>query len=182
MAGAAGRNGEGRAGIVLVLVLLLVLVHEFQRAARLPHVNEYEYKHENDLSRPSVLLELRPILRITSHSMSTKTRELARRWFEEIWNEHKVETIDELAHPDCICHHEGQATTYGVDTFKTFRNQLLGMLPDLKIEIQDIVSDETTAVVRWHFTGISWMKFSGSQVIEGWDAWNQAAFLQQISS
>jgi len=57
--------------------------------------------------------------------MSKETSELARRWFEEIWNERRVETIDELAHPECVGHHEGQPASKGAEAFKTFRRQLL---------------------------------------------------------
>jgi hypothetical protein len=28
---------------------------------------------------------------------------------------------------------------------------------------------------------MTWLKFSEGKVIEGWDRWNQAAFLQQVA-
>lgn len=75
------------------------------------------------------------------------------------------------------------------------RDQLLTLMPDVTVTIEEIVADETNAVVRWKFTGTSsagsrqplsfdgltWLKFSGGRIIEGWDRWNQGAFLQQLA-
>ena len=75
------------------------------------------------------------------------------------------------------------------------RDQLLGLMPDLRVEIQDIVADDTNAVVRWRFNGTSsagtkqavsfsgmtWLTFSDGRIVEGWDRWNQAALLQQLA-
>ena len=123
--------------------------------------------------------------------MSAKNRELARRWFEEVWNERRSDTIAELVHPDSIGHHEG-GMTRGSAEVKAMRDQLLELVPDLKLIIEDIVADGDDAVVRWRFAGvcatgscspvamegITWLKFADGRIIEGWDRWNQAAFVQ----
>ncbi|HEV7868041.1 MAG TPA: ester cyclase [Chthoniobacteraceae bacterium] len=126
--------------------------------------------------------------------MSAQTRELARRWFEEVWNERRADTIEELVHPHCIGHHEGRMTRGSAD-LKVMRDQLLTMVADLRVVIEDICAEDDNAVVRWRFAGVSsagsrkpisfegmtWLKFSEGKVIEGWDRWNQAAFLQQVA-
>ncbi|MEA3208525.1 MAG: hypothetical protein QOE70_1582 [Chthoniobacter sp.] len=126
--------------------------------------------------------------------MSESSRELARRWFDEVWTQRRSDTIDELIHPDCVGHHEGE-TTRGGAAFKALRDQILGLVPDIRLEVEEIVADENNAVVRWRFTGrcstgsckpvafegMTWLKFSKGKIIEGWDRWNQAAFVQQLS-
>ena len=39
--------------------------------------------------------------------MSKRNEELAHRWFEEVWNQARVEAIEEMASPDAVG--EGQA-------------------------------------------------------------------------
>jgi predicted ester cyclase len=126
--------------------------------------------------------------------MSERTRSLALRWFNEVWNEKRSDTIGQLVHPECVGHHEGQ-TTRGVEDIQAMRDQLLMLVPDLEVRVDGIVVDAENAVVRWtfsgrnsggsrqpiSFSGMTWLKFSGDQIVEGWDRWNQAAFLQQLA-
>lgn len=76
------------------------------------------------------------------------------------------------------------------------RDNLLALIPDLTVRIEDIVADDSNAVVRWRFSGTSsvgyrpavafegmtWLKFSDGLIIEGWDRWNQAALAQQLTA
>jgi len=126
--------------------------------------------------------------------MSEQIPDLARRWFDEVWNQKRSDTIDLLVHPECVGHHEGQTTKGGAEIL-AMRDQLLALMPDVKVTIEEIVADETNAVVRWKFAGnssagsrqplsfdgLTWLKFSDGRIIEGWDRWNQAAFLQQLA-
>lgn len=126
--------------------------------------------------------------------MSEQIRDLAHRWLEEVWNQKRSDIIDLLVHPACVGHHEGQTTCGGAE-IRAMRDQLLTLMPDVTVTIEEIVADETNAVVRWKFTGTSsagsrqplsfdgltWLKFSGGRIIEGWDRWNQGAFLQQLA-
>lgn len=126
--------------------------------------------------------------------MSEQTRALAVRWFEEVWNQKQTDAIFALAHPECVGHHEGQ-TTQGFEQIQAMRDQLLALIPDLTVKIDDVVADDGNAVVRWtfsgrnaggsrqpiSFSGMTWFKFSENKIVEGWDSWNQAAFLQQLA-
>ena len=54
-------------------------------------------------------------------------RELAIRWFEEVWNQGREEAIEEMAHADAISHDlEGPGVTlHGLDSFRVFHGQLV---------------------------------------------------------
>jgi len=126
-------------------------------------------------------------------------RELALRWFEEIWNQRRPEVIPELLHPDARGHMEGQEV-HGQEEFRLVVDEILGALPDLHITVEDILADDRAAVVRWQFqathtghglglaptnrrvicSGMTWFEFRDGKVIEGWDRWNQAAFVHQL--
>jgi len=55
-------------------------------------------------------------------------RELAIRWFEEVWNRGPVELIDEMVHADAICHDlEGPGgTTTDLASFRVFTRNCAG--------------------------------------------------------
>jgi steroid delta-isomerase-like uncharacterized protein len=131
--------------------------------------------------------------------MRSNNRELARRWFEEVWNQRSDDTVRELLHPEGVGNLEGQFIS-GPDEFIAMRQNLLAFLPDLKVTIEAIIADGDHVVVRWHFYathtgkapvapptghavevgGMTWLKFKNGQIVEGWDRWNQGALLQQL--
>jgi steroid delta-isomerase-like uncharacterized protein len=133
--------------------------------------------------------------------MAHDVRTLARRWFDEVWTAQGERTIDELMADDAIGHMEG-AEVRGRAPFKVVRAQLLGAFPDLGIRVEEIVAEGDNAVVRWNvtashegddlgipashqhvrFRGMTWLKFRDGKIVEGWDAWNQGALIQQLSA
>ena len=133
--------------------------------------------------------------------MTTDYRALARRWFDEVWNQRRDSVIDELLTPASVGHMEG-GDTHGPAEFRVVRAALLGAFPDLHVVVEDIVAEGNQVVVRWHvtgthlghhlgfapsqrsasFRGLTWMKFDGGKLIEGWDGWNQGALLQALQA
>jgi steroid delta-isomerase-like uncharacterized protein len=126
---------------------------------------------------------------------------LARRWFEEIWNQGRVETIDELIAPDGVAHLV-ENDVRGPAGFRTFYNQMIGSFSNVQVVVHDVVTDGTKAVARWtakanhqgdslgpkatgrevEFSGLSWFEFSDGQLVEGWDSWNVGGLLQSRRS
>ena len=132
--------------------------------------------------------------------MNEQNAQLVRRWFEEVWNQRRIETIDELTPPDLIGHHEMQ-TTRSRDDFKRFHAQILELVPDVRAVVEDVLASETDAVVRWRFSGtnrqvpgeltfagMTWLRIREGKFVEGWDCWNPAPvvemqqFLEQAAS
>lgn len=131
--------------------------------------------------------------------MDDKNSTLSRRWFKEVWNERRAVTIDKLMSPQGVGHMES-GDVRGVDAFKQVHDEFITTLPDLKFQIEGIVSDGDDVVVRWHATGthtgtglgleptnqritirgMIWHRFKDGVMIEGWDSWNQEAFLQRL--
>jgi steroid delta-isomerase-like uncharacterized protein len=133
--------------------------------------------------------------------MTHDVRALARRWFEEVWTPTGEPTIDALMATDAVGHMEG-AEVRGHAAFRAMRAQLLGAFPDLTIRADEIAVDGDNAIVRWNvaashegddlgipashqrvqFRGLTWLKFRDGKIVEGWDAWNQGALIQQLSA
>ena len=123
--------------------------------------------------------------------MTETNSQLARRWFEEVWNQNKPETVTELLHPDVVGQMEGRVVRSPKD-FLEARREMLEALPDLKVEVQGVISEGNEVAVRWaakatgpagpvSFRGVSWVVFENGRIVKGWDSWNQALLMQQLA-
>jgi steroid delta-isomerase-like uncharacterized protein len=128
--------------------------------------------------------------------------QLIRRWFQEVWNEGKKETIDALLAPDGIGigELENGLPLRGPQEFAPFVERIRGAFPDIKIVIDDIFGADDKVVVRWSatmthrgdhlgmpatgkavkMTGITIARIANNQIVEGWDNWDQLGMLKQI--
>ena len=132
--------------------------------------------------------------------MTTENARLVRRWFEEVWNQRRTETIDELMTDESVCHSEA-GSLRGKQEFKERNHAVfLSAFPDLRVTVEGTVSEGDDVVVRWFMTGthlgdalgipatgrrvsfrgMTWIRISGGKMIEGWDCWNQAGLLQSL--
>lgn len=131
--------------------------------------------------------------------MSEANRRLAIRWMQEVWNDRRDETIGELLADDALGHLEG-IETRGRAEFAKARASLLAAFPDLTISVEDTVVDGDSVIARWNvsgthlgddlgfpasgrparFRGMTWFRFEGGRIAEGWDAWNQGALIEAL--
>jgi steroid delta-isomerase-like uncharacterized protein len=125
--------------------------------------------------------------------------QVAKRWFEEVWNQRRTETVYELSQPDSVGHMEHGDVT-GPEAFLVFHTEFVKTFPDVKIAIEGIVAEGDEVAVRWlasathcgegfgcpathkqvRFRGITWMRIRDGKIIEAWDAWNAGGLMQQI--
>jgi steroid delta-isomerase-like uncharacterized protein len=126
--------------------------------------------------------------------------ELARRWFEEVWNERRPEAVDEILTPECIGHTDSGDMVGGQAFIENIYRPFLGAFPDLNITVEDMVSQADKVAVRWRaegthcgeglgcppsqrpvmIRGITWMKFQDGKMVEAWDCWNVGGLMQQL--
>jgi steroid delta-isomerase-like uncharacterized protein len=126
---------------------------------------------------------------------------LVRRWYEEVWNQRRAETIDELLLPESIGHLES-GDVRGGDEFKTVRAELLSALPDLQITVDDTVAEGDNVVARWTVAathageglgvppthlpvtikGMTWFRIEDGYILEGWDHWNLGGLIAQLQA
>ena len=136
--------------------------------------------------------------------MSIDSRTIVHRWFEEVWNQGREETVDELFAPDGIGHGlgEGTADVRGPADFKIFLRNMRSAFPDAHIRIEDTIVERDRAVVRVvlegthrgeglglpptgrgvSVTGIVILKVTGGQIVEGWNSWDQLGLLRQLGA
>lgn len=137
--------------------------------------------------------------------MPADLHHLLTRWFEEVWNQGREETIDELFAPDCVGHglSESDTDTHGPEGFKAFVRNMRGAMPDVHVVINDFVANgETAAAVRVTMTGthagpglgvaptgnavsiggLLLIHFRNGKIVEGWHGWDQLGFMRQIGA
>jgi|SRR5271156_2259254 len=129
--------------------------------------------------------------------------QLMHRWFQEIWNEAKVQAIYELMSPDGVAIGQaGRDVMHGPAEFEAFYNRIRAAFPDIHVDIEDAFGAGDKVVVRWaatmthrgdgmgipatgksvRVTGMSIARILHGQVIEGWDNWDQLGMMEQIGA
>jgi len=133
--------------------------------------------------------------------MSDVNRTLARRWFEEVWNDRRAETIDELMSAAAVGHMEG-GVVRGPGDFKAAWTALCFAFPDLRVTVEDVIAEGDRVVVRWSargrhtgpglgapasdreasFRGMTWLEFADGKIVRGWDSWNLGRLMQELGA
>ena len=125
---------------------------------------------------------------------------LALRWFEEVWNKRRTDTIDELLTDESVSYSES-GPLRGKQEFKERAHAVfLSAFPDMKITVEGTVAEGDEVVVRWSvrgthlgdglgfpatgrsvsFRGMTWIRYLNGKMIEGWDCWNEAGLIQSL--
>jgi predicted ester cyclase len=137
--------------------------------------------------------------------MSTSCESLTRRWFEEVWNQRRESTIDEMLAPQAALHGiaspDGQ-TVRGPSGFKVYWRTILNALPDVRITVLDTVTENNKVAVRClvegthhgeglgvavtkqkvKFTGIGIAHFQNGQIAEAWNEFDFLGVYQQLGA
>jgi len=117
---------------------------------------------------------------------------IAHRWFDEVWNTRRAETIDELLTADSVCHTD-DGLVRGPDEFRSrMYGPLLAAFPDLRVTLDHTLVEGAFVVVRWTatathtgtgfgveptgravtFRGITWLRIADGKLLEGWQHTN----------
>lgn len=128
--------------------------------------------------------------------MDTET--IARRWFNEVWNERKMDLVDELLLPETVAHLE-TGDIVGIDQFKVVCQGLYQAFPDFRMEIESVLTNGNEAAVRWRgegtpapgalglkptegkkqLRGMAWLRIRDGRIVEGWDSWNMSSLASE---
>ena len=129
-------------------------------------------------------------------------KEIGHLWFENVWNKRDQAKLHELMAPDAIGYLEGGHEIVGPDAFLAFQSAFLQAIPDMQIEIVNLLADETDVCIQWtatgthsgpglgmapsgqkvSFRGVTWFQTKNSQVVGGRDFWNQEALMRTLST
>jgi steroid delta-isomerase-like uncharacterized protein len=128
--------------------------------------------------------------------------ELMHRWFREVWNEGRTQTVYDLLSPDAVARGQASEEIHGPAEFVLFVERIRSAFSDINISVEDAFGVEDRVVVRWsgtmrhsgdglgvpasgkpvRITGITIARILDGQIVEGWDNWDQLGMLQQIGA
>jgi|SRR5882672_626704 len=132
-----------------------------------------------------------------------QNKALLRRWFEEVWNRGRAETIDELLAVDAIAHglsDDAAKPLKGPADFKPFHQMFRGAFPDIRVTIEDMIAEGDKVVARCSvrgkhtgdhlgvaasnahvaFTGVTLVRVKDGKFVEGWNNFDFLKMNQQI--
>ncbi len=92
--------------------------------------------------------------------MSERYEQNVRRLIDEAWNKGNLKVLDELLTPDHV-NHDPMYPTRGVQELKDNIGKYRSAFPDLRCEIDELLSVGDKVVARWHFTGTHKNQFEG---------------------
>ena len=94
--------------------------------------------------------------------MSTENKFIVRRLYEEVWNERKLEVVDELISPSHTLHDASvSGPQIGPDAYKKQVIRFTKAFPDLHFAIEDIISENDKLVVSWMISGTHKGEYEG---------------------
>jgi steroid delta-isomerase-like uncharacterized protein len=134
--------------------------------------------------------------------MAKGNLEKSRGIFEEVWNQKRVEKIDELVATDYIHHDVLSPDQQGIDAYKQFVHLYRNAFPDIHFKIEDEIADGDTVVIRWtvtgthngdlpglprtgkaiSVTGITIARLSDGKFVEAWNNWDALGMMQQLGA
>jgi len=127
-----------------------------------------------------------------------KNKELARQFFEQIWNQGDESAIDRFIAEDAA----GNDPKFGVgrESFRLQWRKWRAAFPEINFAVEEIVAEGDTVVTRWRLTGTHLGEYLGKEatgnkvdvdgvsidrikdgmVVSGFDAWDSLGFREQI--
>jgi len=134
--------------------------------------------------------------------MSSRTKALARGWFNRVWNKKDAAAIHSLMDLSAAGLTEGGAIKGPQEFHSSVFVPLVSAFPDLRVTIKGVMADGNEAFVRWSvdathsgpflgiaatglrvsFSGATWLKFKKGRIVAGSDHYNFQGLIKALSS
>jgi steroid delta-isomerase-like uncharacterized protein len=85
--------------------------------------------------------------------MSEENKAIVRRLLEQVWNEHRVDLVEEFFAEDVVQHIVGMPPVSGLEGAKEMTAMGLNAFPDIQLTIDDEIAEGDTVVFRWSMSG-----------------------------
>lgn len=124
------------------------------------------------------------------------------RWFDQLYNHKDRSVIYELGETDCIVHMPDGSKVVGIAVFEGLLNTLSGMLPDMRVTVDEVMVEPNRECCRWTFhgthsgaldrldpsgnpfeiSGMSLVHLRNGKIHEGWNFWDTREFARQLDA
>ena len=132
--------------------------------------------------------------------MSDKNKAIVRRFMEEVMNKKNLAAIDEFISDDMVDHNPAPGTASGLEGVKQTLGMFVSAFPDLRIGVEDLISEGDTVVMRvttrgthkGEFMGIAAtgkqveiseihiVRVAGDKMVEHWGNSDDLGMMQQL--
>jgi len=133
--------------------------------------------------------------------MSTEeNKAIVRRFNAELFNEKRLDRVDEFIAPDYVDHGAVPGQGPGLEGAKQKWAMYLAAIPDLRISVEDLFAAEDRVGVRWtgegtqqgellgiartglpvRISGISIFRVADGKVAEQWEEWDKLQLVRQL--
>lgn len=129
-------------------------------------------------------------------------KEIAKRWFHEVWNRKNAQAIHEMMEPDGRGNTEGGVVVGPAQFEQQMYRPLLAAFPDIQVTIDGALEEGDEVALRWtvsgthqgellgvpatgrkaSFSGMTWLRFTNGKLAEGWDRWNVHGLMALLSN
>jgi len=141
-----------------------------------------------------------PGCRPSSTAKLEENKAIARRDFEEVWNQGNLDAIEEICTPVGFGHMGGGPDINTIEDYKQYVTMYRTAFPDIHFTFEDEIAQGDKVVIRWTVTGthkgdlmgisptgkqctgtgITIYRFSGGKIQESWSNWDDLGMLQQL--
>lgn len=131
--------------------------------------------------------------------MSESNKQLAKRWFEEVWNKGRREAIPEILAPDAEIRESGEIVK-GPEGFYPFFDRMQAAFSDIHVTFQDAIAEADMVCLRWSCsmkhtgsglgiaptqktlatTGMTMVRVANGRFVAGWQNWDMLGLMQQM--
>lgn len=133
--------------------------------------------------------------------MSTETNKATvRRMVEQVWNEHRLDLIEEFFTEDFVSHMAGAPSSVGLEEVKAGIAMTLNAFPDFKFGIDDVIAEGDEVVIRWTsrgthqgelhgipatgkqvtMEGAAFYRLVNARIAELWNRYDNLSMMQQL--
>ena len=130
-------------------------------------------------------------------NIEEKNKAAVRNWFEEGWNKHNFDIMDEYFAPEFV-----NANGQNFDEFKQFISTALAAFPDIHFTLDVQIAEGDKVATRWTFrgthqgefmgiaatgkqvtvTGINISRHTNGKYVEDWGNWDLLGLMEQLKA
>jgi len=135
--------------------------------------------------------------------MTDTSKEVVQRLYEEVWNQGKLDAVDDLVAPDCVRHdlRAGEIAP-GAEGQKAAPDMFRNAFSDTKLEVEALVAEDDLVAARWtitgthtgpwagvaatgrqvRFSGVNFYRVANGKIVELWNLRDDFGLQEQLGS
>lgn len=128
-----------------------------------------------------------------AQTTTEQNKQIILRWFREVWNEGRRQTIEELFPPEAVLH-DGATSYRGREAFYRFYDEIRSEFSEFEVKEITLLAEGDLVCLHWsasfkhkpsskrlQVTGTSVACIKDGRFVEAWQNWDQASLAAQLA-